>query len=122
MKQQADPIGDLNDRFIVGEARRVSAIVLGWGSHGTLRRRDRDVLGLLCQSPAELQALRVSKDGVPWHPLYLPYDATPEPFAWKPDPNQPTREIEADERTSEVSACLDQLDRGISDWVPASLF
>ena len=66
-----DVIGPENDAWIRREATAASAVVCAWGVHGTLERRDRDVLRLL--GGIKLHCLGKSKDGHPRHPLYLPY-------------------------------------------------
>lgn len=77
MRAQADPVGDLNDTFILQEARRADLIVLAWGANGGYRGRDEDVLKLLADEsemdgPApQLWCLGKTKAGYPRHPLYL---------------------------------------------------
>lgn len=56
----------------------VGKIVCAWGNHGAYLGQDETVLGWL--GDRERFALRVSKDGHPGHPLYLPADSKLVPF------------------------------------------
>lgn len=58
-------------------------IVCAWGTHAAKApERVRVVRELL--RPYSLSALRLSKDGHPWHPLYVPYEVALVPF-WPVD-------------------------------------
>lgn len=52
-------------------------VVCGWGEHGALRGRGREVLAMLRRREVKPHALRMNKSGQPAHPLYIPYSATP---------------------------------------------
>lgn len=60
----------------------VGTIICAWGNHGTHLGQDETVLGWL--EDRERFALRVSKDGHPGHPLYLPAAARLVPFYGAP--------------------------------------
>lgn len=75
-----DPIGPDNDGWILNMARVCSIIICGWGNHGTYRNRDKHILALLRGLRAKTYALRVTRDGNPAHPLYLPYRNRPVRF------------------------------------------
>jgi len=78
MKRQAEPIGPDNDDAIIDAATQAGIVVCAWGGHGTHRDRDVAVLKLLLKLCGhKLHALKLSPDGNPCHPLYLPYDLTP---------------------------------------------
>ncbi len=66
-----DPIGPLNDSIIEKTVARegVLHVIAGWGCHGTHLGRDRQVMELLA---GRLSCLRLTKEGHPSHPLYLP--------------------------------------------------
>lgn len=82
-----DPVGPKNDATIL-EAVAVSHLVIcAWGAHEAVKRcpeRVARVLRLL--EPVEhVEALQLTRDGHPWHPLYVPYEVTLVPF---PPPDQ----------------------------------
>lgn len=76
-----DPVGPENDDFLwqetdgVGGPRR---IIAAWGKNGKLLGRDKQVLALLRNRT--VQCLKTTKDGHPWHPLYVPADTIPMIF------------------------------------------
>jgi hypothetical protein len=79
MKDAPDPVGPENDWWLTRDLDKFERIVAGWGAHGTFMGRGdrvRDMLTLAGRPPL---ALRVTKGGMPQHPLYLPGDL--EPFA-----------------------------------------
>jgi hypothetical protein len=73
-----DPVGPENDVWLERLARRAGLVVAAWGVHGTHMERDSRVKQLI----PEMRYLRLTKDGHPGHPLYLPKTLTPQPFAW----------------------------------------
>jgi hypothetical protein len=77
MLAQADPVGPLNDVYLTHLAASADVVVAAWGNHGQHLERDQRVRGLLGQ---QLHYLRLTKDGHPGHPLYLP--ATLRPVVW----------------------------------------
>ena len=72
-----EAIGPNNDFAIVDAADRADVIVCAWGRHGTYHARDEEVLKLLS---GDLRALKITKNGQPYHPLYVPYSASLLPF------------------------------------------
>lgn len=72
------PIGPQTDTVLLHAANNAALIVCAWGVHGALRYRAESVLTLL--GGHALHSLRVTKDGHPSHPLYLPGNLTPTPF------------------------------------------
>ena len=85
----ADPVGLLNKEHIVRVAQEVlgpryeggkDIVVCAWGTHGTLMDQDRTVYGWLEEAGVTPKCLRLTKDGHPAHPLYLPKDLKPIPF------------------------------------------
>lgn len=77
MKRAADPVGTENDETLVKLAACCGLVVAAWGAHGSYRGRDREVRALL----PNLHYLKLTKDGHPSHPLYLPGDLTPQLWA-----------------------------------------
>lgn len=72
------PVGPQNDQYIVDAvAQNPGIAVCGWGREGTKQpARVRQVLDLIDLWTVPV-ALRLTADGVPWHPLYLPAYSTP---------------------------------------------
>jgi hypothetical protein len=81
MRKAVDPIGPENDAYLLKltEGRRV---LCAWGTNGDFMERDRAVLKLL--AGRDLVALRLSDEGFPWHPLYIPNDTKPIAYAGRP--------------------------------------
>ena len=79
MKNASDPVGPENDKHLLALANDSALTVAAWGVHGTLGGRHNAVRGML----PRLHYLRLTKDGHPGHPLYLP--GTLKPVAWKQD-------------------------------------
>ena len=77
----ADPVGAENDAAILAMARRAEIVVLAFGQPPKpLRPRAALVVAMLRTAGARLTYLRLSKDGTPYHPLYLPGSLTPLDF------------------------------------------
>lgn len=68
IRHAADPVGPHND-VALGTAHRNAALtVAAWGINGTFGGRNNVVRAML----PRLHCLRLTKDGHPSHPLYLP--------------------------------------------------
>ena len=80
MKAYHEPVGAENDRAIIETASGADLVVCGWGNHGSHRRRDKEVLGLLSMAKVRLHCLTVNGDGSPGHPLYLAGNSSPFQF------------------------------------------
>ena len=76
MRAATDPIGPENDATLQRLASEAGVIVAAWGAHGTHLGRDKAVSKML----PTINALHVTKDGLPGHPLYLKNDAKPFPL------------------------------------------
>lgn len=74
MRMAEDPVGPDNDEAIAQAALDADLVVCAWGQHGRFRGRDVAVMGYL---PPRSHALRIAKNGAPYHPLYVPYSAMP---------------------------------------------
>ena len=73
-----DPVGPDNDKVILETALKAKAVVLAYGKPPKpLRPRADLVVSALEQAGLELKYLRLSKDGTPYHPLYLPNNSKP---------------------------------------------
>ena len=76
MKACPEPVGPGNDAALIRRAGQAGIVVAAWGTHGAHLERGAVVRNLL----ADLHCLRLTKDGHPSHPLYLP--AHLEPLRW----------------------------------------
>lgn len=76
LKGDADPIGPDNDSWLARAPHASRYIIAAWGNHGELHGRGEAVRRMLAPT-AKLHYLRLSKDGHPGHPLYLPADLKP---------------------------------------------
>jgi hypothetical protein len=79
MKKQADPIGPENNHVIRIVASHVGMVVIAWGTHGSHRCRQDEVL-LILKDCCQPMYLRMTKGGFPEHPLYLPSSLEPKPW------------------------------------------
>lgn len=70
-----DVIGESNDHWIERLALSCDGVICGWGTHGELMGRDRQVLALLADLGVELKCLALTSYGFPGHPLYLPNES-----------------------------------------------
>jgi hypothetical protein len=78
-----DPIGPENDKHLLEMAAESSLILFAYGTpHKSLRQRGIDVARMFRAEGHNLHVLRLSKNGIPVHPLYLPEDLKPIP--WEP--------------------------------------
>ncbi|WP_313167541.1 DUF1643 domain-containing protein [Massilia oculi] len=69
LKKCADPIGSENDIWLKKIIAESDLVVAAWGTNGDLLDRNQKVLNAF---GGQLYALRLTKDGHPSHPLYLP--------------------------------------------------
>lgn len=76
-----DPIGPRNDQAILACARRSQLVIAAWGAPGGYLDRDQAVLALLGKYRIPVHCLGVTAAGRPRHPLRLPANTTPVPFA-----------------------------------------
>lgn len=77
MLAHLDPVGPENDQLLIAMARVAGIVVAAWGVHGTHRGRGAQVRAMI----PGLHVLRLTKEGHPAHPLYLP--KTLKPVQWK---------------------------------------
>lgn len=76
MKAAESPIGPFNNDVLWTAHMNAALTVAAWGAHGTHLGRDAAVRAML----PRLHYLRLTKDGHPGHPLYLP--ASLRPVEW----------------------------------------
>lgn len=85
LAQADDPVGPRNDAMIMAAATPAEALVVcAWGTGGGLHARDQAVLRSLRDRFVRLHYLSLTKGGHPGHPLYLPKDSRPKPWAANP--------------------------------------
>lgn len=76
-----DPVGGVeNNQAILETALRSALVVCAWGNDGALFGRNREVLEILKPVHERLAALRLTNEGHPYHPLYVPYSVEPVAF------------------------------------------
>lgn len=75
-----NPVGHSNSRFIAEAVQDAAVVIAGWGVHGALHGRDREVVALLAEHNVDLMCLGRNRGGSPKHPLYLPSDQPLEPY------------------------------------------
>jgi hypothetical protein len=73
MRAHPCPIGVDNDDVLRACNRYANLTVACWGAHGSFMRRDEFAKTMLDR----LHVLKLTKDGHPGHPLYLPKDLLP---------------------------------------------
>lgn len=73
MKAHSEPIGSENDHYLSLVAKEAKIVIAAWGTHGKHLKRGQAVKNLI----PGLHCLRVTKDGHPSHPLYLPGNLVP---------------------------------------------
>lgn len=77
-----DPVGQENDLHLYHHCDPEKLVVVGWGNHGEIQGRGREVATTLEEFGVELFALGTTQDGHPWHPARKPGDLDPEPFGY----------------------------------------
>jgi hypothetical protein len=73
LRISAEPIGAGNDDWLLRLQAGSDLTVAAWGNHGGFLDRGSVVRSIL----PNLHVLRLTKNGEPQHPLYLPRDAVP---------------------------------------------
>lgn len=76
----ADPIGPHNDAMLAWVAGWGGDVVVGWGIHGALLDRGRQLARRLAAVDARLRCLGTTKAGQPRHPLFTRADTPLVPF------------------------------------------
>lgn len=75
-----EAVGPDNDKYLVSELRKCGIVIAGWGNDGGLFNRDLKVKHILQEAGIVLHALKISRDGNPYHPLYMSYKRKPIEF------------------------------------------
>ena len=79
------PVGPDNDDALLLAAQAASAVLCGWGVHGTYRGRNSEVMTLLSAADIKPFHLGLTRAGHPRHPLYVPYMSTPQQWTLVPE-------------------------------------
>lgn len=79
LRKHPNPIGPENDEHLERIAKEIKYVVAAWGTHGTYLGRHVAVSRM---DWTALEALRVTKDGHPGHPLYVNGNTEPVPFSY----------------------------------------
>lgn len=74
----ANPEGADNDDHIHRAMYDAAIAVCAWGTHGAHKNRGLKVMDLI--PPNKRRCLKITQDGHPSHPLYLPANLTPMEF------------------------------------------
>jgi hypothetical protein len=79
LKRAGYPAGPENDAYLERAAKNMSVdtMVCAWGAEARGMSRPTEVLSLLRKLGVKPHALALTKDGIPRHPLYLPYTSRP---------------------------------------------
>ena len=81
LRKTNDPIGSENNKWLKKLHDEADLSIAAWGTHGKYLDRGNAVLDLI----PEIQCLRITKNGFPSHPLYLPKSLKPIPYERKPE-------------------------------------
>ena len=73
MLSEVDPVGPENDRYLVELADKAILVIAAWGTLGGHMGKADKVRSMI----DGLHYLRLTKDGHPGHPLYLPKSLSP---------------------------------------------
>jgi hypothetical protein len=81
LARQADPVGPLNDAFILSACSVPGRkVILAWGAHGRLRGRGGQVAAMLAAVGVDLFCLGTTRGGQPLHPSRLAATIRPVPY------------------------------------------
>tara|TARA_B100001029_G_C15062623_1_gene459920 strand:+ start:1656 stop:2177 length:522 start_codon:yes stop_codon:yes gene_type:complete len=76
LRKTHDPIGSENDYWLKKLHKEADLTIAAWGTHGKFMNRGQQILDLI----PNLKCLRITKEGYPCHPLYLPKNLKPIPY------------------------------------------
>lgn len=83
LKRAGYPAGPENNQYIAmaaGAANQGGRVVCAWGVNARKLSRPAEVLESLHRYGVTPHALKLTDDGVPWHPLMLPYSCELQPM------------------------------------------
>lgn len=79
MKEQPEPVGPNNDRWLQEIARGAGMVLAAWGKDGSHLNRAPTVLQMI-EPIQPMMHLKRNADGSPGHPLYIPAHVEPKPY------------------------------------------
>ncbi len=79
MKKAKNPVGPNNNMWLLKLHNEADLTIAAWGNHGKFLNRGKEVFKLI----PKIQCLRITKEGFPSHPLYLPKNLKPFPYLIK---------------------------------------
>lgn len=77
LRSAIDPIGQENDIWLARAVQDATIVVAAWGNNGTYLDRSEKVRRMFA---GKLKALKITKLGMPSHPLYVPANTLPCSF------------------------------------------
>lgn len=80
LRRAGDPVGTLNDEFILRECQPAATVIAAWGTHGALGGRASAVTRMLAEARVRMYCLGTTRDGHPRHPLYVPASTAAQPY------------------------------------------
>jgi hypothetical protein len=80
LKKLGYPTSEANGAAIKLVAKLSAQVICAWGAEARGLARPAAVLKLLRVEGVTPMALKLTDDGIPRHPLYLPYSCTPVPL------------------------------------------
>ena len=80
LRRVKDPIGPLNDTYIIEACRDAKTVLCGWGTDGSILGRGKAIVGHMVAAGIHPTALHINTDGSPKHPLYVSYAKKPQAF------------------------------------------
>lgn len=81
MKKHPFPAGQDNHSWILRCASEAGIVVAAWGKDGRHQNQDLNVREWVNSVNAVMFCLKLNRDGTPQHPLYVPADTVPKPYA-----------------------------------------
>jgi hypothetical protein len=80
LKKFKNPVGPINDKYLLQSAQDADMTICAWGGHGSHFQRHDEIVRLLRLEKIPLHVLSLTAQGLPGHPLYLSYSK--QPFLW----------------------------------------
>lgn len=72
-----NPIGNLNDKFVLSSIKASDLTILAWGNYGGFLSRSEEIVRMTIDKDLAVHCLAVNASGEPKHPLYIARTAKP---------------------------------------------